>query len=110
MNETPAVHSENPRSLPGRSVGLAALLLAVSVGLIVLRHGPIAALPDDAPADRFSAARALAIVKVLLAEDDFGRVAEADGNRTRRRRVATSPIGFEVRGGHQARNRFRRPV
>ncbi|MEE8508225.1 MAG: M20/M25/M40 family metallo-hydrolase [Myxococcota bacterium] len=69
MNETPAVNSENPRSLPGRSVGLAALLLAVSVGLIVLRHGPIAALPDDAPADRFSAARALAIVKVLLAED-----------------------------------------
>ncbi len=35
-------------------------------------------------------------------------MAEADGNRTRRRRVATSPIGFEVRGGHQARNRFQR--
>lgn len=55
LNETLADPSETPRSLPGRFVGLAALLLAVFVGLTVLRHGPIAALPDDAPADRFSA-------------------------------------------------------
>ena len=43
----------------------------------------------------------------MLEVSRVGRVAEADGNRTRRRRVATSPIGFEVRGGHQARIRFR---
>ena len=34
-------------------------------------------------------------------------VAEADGNRTRRGRVATSSYGFEVRGPHQRDNRFR---
>src|SRR5262249_14280773 len=32
--------------------------------------------------------------------------AEADGNRTRRTRVAARPIGFEVRAGHQPRERF----
>jgi len=37
-----------------------------------------------------------------------GGVAEADGNRTRRERVAALPIGFEVRAGHQRRERFRR--
>jgi hypothetical protein len=31
----------------------------------------------------------------------FGLVAEADGNRTRRRRGAP-PTGFEDQGGHQA--------
>jgi len=31
----------------------------------------------------------------------FLQVAEADGNRTRRRR-GTPPTGFEDRGGHQA--------
>ena len=36
--------------------------------------------------------------------------AEADGNRTRRGCVATSPTGFEVRGPHQRGNRFRQPV
>ena len=35
------------------------------------------------------------------------RMAEADGNRTRRERVAALPIGFEVRAGHQLRERFR---
>jgi hypothetical protein len=33
-------------------------------------------------------------------------MAEADGNRTRRMRLATHPIGFEVRGPHQRDNRF----
>jgi hypothetical protein len=35
------------------------------------------------------------------------QMAEADGNRTRRGRVATPPTGFEVRGQHQHDNRFR---
>src|SRR3990172_3299751 len=35
------------------------------------------------------------------------RAAEADGNRTRRARVATTPSGFEVRGRHQRGKRFR---
>lgn len=34
-------------------------------------------------------------------------VAEADGNRTRRDRVAAIPTGFEVRGRHQPCKRFR---
>lgn len=34
-------------------------------------------------------------------------LAEADGNRTRRGRVAAPPIGFEVRAGHQHQKRFR---
>ncbi len=38
--------------------------------------------------------------------DDCGKLAEADGNRTRRGRVATPPIGFEVRGPHQQGKRF----
>ena len=33
-------------------------------------------------------------------------LAEADGNRTRRGRVATPSTGFEVRGRHQHDNRF----
>jgi hypothetical protein len=33
-------------------------------------------------------------------------MAEADGNRTRRGRVATPPTGFEVRAGHQPQKRF----
>ena len=36
----------------------------------------------------------------------FAQVAEADGNRTRRRRSAP-PTGFEDRGGHQAPSRLR---
>src|SRR5206468_5001576 len=32
--------------------------------------------------------------------------AEADENRTRRTRVAARPTGFEVRAGHQPRERF----
>ena len=36
----------------------------------------------------------------------FVQVAEADGNRTRRRRSAPS-TGFEDRGGHQAPSRLR---
>jgi hypothetical protein len=36
----------------------------------------------------------------------FPQVAEADGNRTRRRRSAPS-TGFEDRGGHQAPGRLR---
>ena len=39
----------------------------------------------------------------------LGGVAEADGNRTRRGRVAAPPIGFEVRARHQPRERFRVP-
>jgi hypothetical protein len=37
-------------------------------------------------------------------------MAEADGNRTRRMRLATHPIGFEVRGPHQRDNRFQNEV
>ncbi len=68
MSETGAATRGERRSLPVGFSLLAGVLAAASVGIAVLRHGPIAALPEDAAPDRFSAARAVAVLEELLAE------------------------------------------
>lgn len=91
--------SGNTRSLPGVFVGLAALLVTVAAGLTVLRHGPIAALPADAAAERFSAARALAIVESLLVEEVPHPVGSSENARVRdriRARFAELGIATEL--------------
>ena len=48
-----------------------------------------------------------ALQGIASADDVLVELAEADGNRTRQDCVAALLIGFEVRAGHQRRERFR---
>ena len=57
--------------------------------------------------------RSLKLIATIVSATDSSQrssvgLAEADGNRTRRNRVATVSTGFEVRGRHQRDKRFRR--
>ncbi len=94
MSEPGAATREERRSLPGGFSLLAGLLAAASVGIAVLRHGPIAALPDDAAPDRFSAARAVAVLDELLAERVPHPVGSPENARVRDRiRARFAEIG-----------------
>ncbi len=72
-------------------------LMALVLGLVLLRMAPPAPKGTDAPPDTFSAGRAMAVLEELLAEGQPHPVGSAANERVRARIVARlEALGYEV--------------